>query len=600
MGARMRRGLLLLLVPVLFLAVAVSLPAPAAGQEVALVAPADGWLAGIEDPLTSGIGVPHPVFDTDPVNVVIRSSAGHATRAVLNAMASQLDWVMNNTFNPFVTLAVNAPDRRLPPLLSEADNQETCAPLRNHFRLWRNASDTWVYITASFEQPMTVIGFCVNHTIAPNGFNRGRDDLAIDLGAGLTATGRVFQRSDPQPYAADPNFEPFPGLSGTVAYDGHVAFFDLDVDSEPEPGPGPPVDARPQVSAGPNLTAPEGSAIALNGFAFDAEVGTPAVNWSYQPDSALDPGTTCAFADATAAQTTITCNDDGTFVVTLTASDGVNPPVSNSIILTAVNAAPSVQVTGPQPWQTIRAGTPITLNAAVSDAANDTLTCAISWDDGSSDTPAPQDGSCSGPHTFAQAGMFTIQVAGIDDDGGRGEAQVLVVVYDPDGGRAHLVGGLPANAGAVAGRHTTKDDDTFKARASYQPHDEGPAVAHGDIQFVVDSETLDASQIDWLVVTADRRIAIKGIASVHGGPSRGFVLYGWQGAPDRARLVLWSLDEGPNPGETLVFDNNPGADYDLDAVAPPPIAVSPGFVQVKLPPTPASGLDSLTMALSAL
>ena len=158
---------------------------------------------------------------------------------------------------------------------------------------------------------------------------------------------------------------------------------------------------------------------------------------------------------------------------------------------------------------------------------------------------------------------------------------MLVVVYDPDGGRAHLVGGLQADDGAVAGRHTTKDDDTFKARASYQPHDEGPAVTHGDIQFVVDSETLDAAQIDWLVVTADRRIAIKGTASVHGGPSRGFVLYGWQGAPDRARLVLWSLDEGPVPGETLVFDNNPGADYDLDAVAPPPIAVSPGFVQAK-------------------
>lgn len=583
-GARIRRGSFLLLVPLL-LAVAISLPAPAVAQEVALVAPADGWLAGIEDPLTVGIGVPHPVFRTDPVNVVIHGSAGHATRAVLNALASQPDWAINNTFNPLVTLAVNAPDRRLPPLLSEADNPDKCAPLRNHFRLWRNVDDTWLYIAASFERGVSVAGVCVNHTIGSDGFNRGRDDLAIDVDAGLTATGREFERSNPQPYAANPNFKPFPGLSGTVPYDGHVAFFDLDSESEPEPGPGLPVDAKPQVSAGPNVTAPEGSAIALHGFAFDAEVGTPAVSWSYRVDSPVDPGTTCAFANAAAAETTISCNDDGTFVVTLTASDGVNPPVSNSMVLTVVNAAPLVQVTGPQPWQTVRAGTPITLNAAVSDAANDTLTtCAISWDDGSSDTPALRDGSCSGSHTFAQAGMFTIRVAATDDDGGRGEAQVLVVVYDPDGGRAHLVGGLQANDGAVAGRHTTKDDDTFKGLASYQPHDEGPAVTHGHIQFVVDGETLDASQIDWLVVTADRRIAIKGIASVHGGPSRGFVLYGWQGDPDRARLVLWSLDEGPVPSEKLVFDNNPGADYDLDVVAPPPIAVSPGFVQALLPP----------------
>ena len=44
-----------------------------------------------------------------------------------------------------------------------------------------------------------MFGHVVNHTIAPDGFNRGRDDLATDLAAGLTATGRPFQRSDPRP-----------------------------------------------------------------------------------------------------------------------------------------------------------------------------------------------------------------------------------------------------------------------------------------------------------------------------------------------------------------------------------------------------------------
>ena len=119
--------------------------------------------------------------------------------AFLDALASQPEWVTNNTFNPLVTLAVDAPDRRLPPLLSESDHQDPAAPLRNHLRVWRNADDTWAYITASFEEPTTVFGHVVNHTIAQDGFNRGRDDLATDLAAGLTATGRLFQRSDPRP-----------------------------------------------------------------------------------------------------------------------------------------------------------------------------------------------------------------------------------------------------------------------------------------------------------------------------------------------------------------------------------------------------------------
>src|SRR5688500_3334834 len=104
MGARVRRGPFLVLVAVLSLIVGFSPPAPAAGQEADLVAPADGWLAGIEDPFTAGIGVPHPVFDTDPVNVVVRNSEGGATEAVLRALRTQPEWIVNNTYNPLVTL----------------------------------------------------------------------------------------------------------------------------------------------------------------------------------------------------------------------------------------------------------------------------------------------------------------------------------------------------------------------------------------------------------------------------------------------------------------------------------------------------------------
>lgn len=44
----------------------------------------------------------------------------------------------------------------------------------------------------------------------------------------------------------------------------------------------------------------------------------------------------------------------------------------------------------------------------------------------------------------------------------------------------------------------------------------------------------------------------------------GFVLYAHDGEPDRIRLVVWDLAEGPIPGDTLVYDNARGADFDID------------------------------------
>ena len=42
----------------------------------------------------------------------------------------------------------------------------------------------------------------------------------------------------------------------------------------------------------------------------------------------------CTFADPTAPSTTVTCDDNGTYTLTFTANDGINPPVSGSETLT--------------------------------------------------------------------------------------------------------------------------------------------------------------------------------------------------------------------------------------------------------------------------
>ncbi|MFC5818702.1 hypothetical protein [Nonomuraea harbinensis] len=106
------------------------------------------------------------------------------------------------------------------------------------------------------------------------------------------------------------------------------------------------------------------------------------------------PGIELSTAGSEAApSTTISCTDDGTFTVTLTASDGVNAPVSDSARVRLRNAPPRPSITGPAPWSAHRAGTPVSLTAPFTDpGANDTHTCAIVWDDGRTDSFAATSG----------------------------------------------------------------------------------------------------------------------------------------------------------------------------------------------------------------
>ena len=81
--------------------------------------------------------------------------------------------------------------------------------------------------------------------------------------------------------------------------------------------------------------------------------------------------------------------------------------------------------------------------------------------------------------------------------------------------------------------------------------------------------------LDWLLVTADGRIAVKGSADLSGTPV-GFVFYGAQGCgsglgsgcqpgPDRIRMLIWRLSDGPTPeGVNPIYDNVPGGSFELD------------------------------------
>ena len=170
------------------------------------------------------------------------------------------------------------------------------------------------------------------------------------------------------------------------------------------------VNAAPAVSATAGAGA-EGSPIAISANVTDD--GTPSISWSYTAGAGVDAGATCTFADASAAATAIQCTDDGSFLVTATVNDGINPAAEASAPVTVGNVNPAVDITSPAPGATFAVGAPVALTTITGDqGANDVVACSINWGDGSPTTPG-----CGGTHAFT-AGSYTVTVTATDGDGG--------------------------------------------------------------------------------------------------------------------------------------------------------------------------------------
>ncbi len=172
-------------------------------------------------------------------------------------------------------------------------------------------------------------------------------------------------------------------------------------------------DLGPVVDAGTDATGKEGSAVALHGVA-DAPV-----TWS--TDAAG-----CTIAAPQQLDTTISCRDEGTATVTLTADDGENPAVSDTASVAVTNAAPVLTVTSPVAGATVETGQPVHLVATATDAGvDDVLTCSVQWGDGTTGS------ACDATHTYTSAGAVSLKVAVNDGDGGTDTRTVGLIVAAP-------------------------------------------------------------------------------------------------------------------------------------------------------------------------
>ena len=222
------------------------------------------------------------------------------------------------------------------------------------------------------------------------------------------------------------------------------------------------VNQPPTARAGADKSGTEGSKVTLTGSGTDPEGAVVSYRWTYAAGAGVDAGATCALGSPTTARTTFSCTDDGTFTLTLAVSDGTNPPVTDTAVVTLANATPTVRIITPDYDSRLRVGQAVQVSARVADrGSNDVLTCSIGWGDGTTTAGTVSSGRCTGSHTYSTSAERTVTVRATDDDGATGKDSVCITVRPLRANRAPVVDAgsdVTATAGTVVRLHAEVTD----------------------------------------------------------------------------------------------------------------------------------------------
>ena len=283
------------------------------------------------------------------------------------------------------------------------------------------------------------------------------------------------------------------------------------------------INAPPTVDPNGPYSGQEGTAVAIAGAATDPDGPSISTQWTIAPASGVDPGASCTFGNAAALSTTVRCTDDGTYTLTLTASDGFNPPVAVNTTLTLFNVAPAVHFSAPANDVVVARDAPVNFAAPFTDVGtNDSHTCTFDFDDGTpvangnvSETPGT--GTCSGTHAFTVSGTHNVLVTVRDDDGGSATDVVRVIVNSPpvvSAGGPYA--GQEGSAVSIAGSVTDPDGPSLTTAWSITPNagvDAGTTCAFGNAAAVSTTVTCTDDGTFTLRLTANDGLNAPVVAS---------------------------------------------------------------------------------------
>src|SRR6267142_680509 len=320
----------------------------------------------------------------------------------------------------------------------------------------------------------------------------------------------------------------------------------------------------------------EGTPVTLNSIVSDPSPADTAIGFTYSW-TVTKNGTTVA--SGTAASLTFTPDDNGPYVVSLSAKDKDNGTGVASTTINVNNVAPIV--TGlPALVSLGTSGTvAASFTANFTDAGTkDTHTCSISWGDGYSGpgvvTETNGSGSCVGTHDITHVGVFTIVATVTDNAGASATDSDYLVVYDPTAGFVSGSGSITSPAGAYIADPLKTGPATFAFNMRYKL---GVNIPSGptSFNFTMASLSFTGVSYDWLVVAGDKA-QFKGKGTIGNTGNYGFIVTARDGEQngatgiDKFRIKIWAINPDGSEGN-LVYDNVKNAPDDIDSANPQPI-----------------------------
>jgi hypothetical protein len=289
-----------------------------------------------------------------------------------------------------------------------------------------------------------------------------------------------------------------------------------------------------------------------------------------------------------------------TYFISVSVADSFGASAGGSTSITVTNANPVITgVTGPTTPSIV--GSVTTIKANFTDAGTlDTHTCNIKWGDTTTSAGTVAEtsgsGSCTQTHTYADDGVYSVDVTVTDNSGGATTSTFrYVVIYDPSEATLTGSGSFNSPAGADAYDTSVAGPATFGFSVKYNNNTIDP-TSYKQFDFTEGNLHFSSSSLDWFVAS---------------GPNAQFHGYGSMNSDGRNWTFLATVTDGQLPGGggtdkyrvkfiddtgLVVYDNVRGAPDDIDLANAEPISSGQITIFYNTPPAVSSlGLDSTTI-----
>lgn len=248
--------------------------------------------------------------------------------------------------------------------------------------------------------------------------------------------------------------------------------------------------------------------------------------------------------------------DDHYGDVTVFVKDDHDHISTDTTTVTIYNLDPIILTLDGLPSDPIAVGSSVDLVCTFTDPGiYDTHYSYIKWGDGSWDESEAYMPTFSASHTYNEAGVYTMVIYIVDDDGGIAMAEFqYVVVFDPNEG-GFVTGGGWVNSPEGA----YKPDPSLSGKATFgfvSKYKKGQSIPSGNTEFQFHTAGLNfhSSEYEWLI-TAGSKAMFKGSGTINGEGDFGFMITAIDGDlqnddVDKFRIKIWD-----KTNDETIYDN---------------------------------------------